>query len=115
MAGCSTSHTLDHDFDDLIDSLSSRGICEDLQILRGDPNHFGPARGFHCIGQEDALVAYREYLGEQATSAAVSDWSEVVTVENQIVWADNWFAIGPPDMLRGLRDLLSMSPRVPWN
>ncbi|RFA24604.1 hypothetical protein B7R25_16430 [Subtercola boreus] len=53
------------------------------------------------------------YEDPDATEKVVSDWAELITNDNQIVYGRNWFATGPKDLLYEMfRDYEKSGPQT---
>lgn len=85
-----------------IEELSNNSMCTSSQILLGDPDFYGPASGLHCILDDSTGIVLRVYNEQSAVAEVVGNWDEVVSEENQIVYSDNWFAIGPEQALNSM-------------
>ncbi|RYF09674.1 MAG: hypothetical protein EOO77_23260 [Oxalobacteraceae bacterium] len=85
-----------------VDGLGRQNVCRETQYLYGDPNYWGPSRGFRCLLNSDAIVSLRVYNSPSATHELIDDWAEFLNSGNQIIYSDNWFATGPPKILDDL-------------
>lgn len=86
--------TLDN-YSELLGSLN----CESMDILHGNPTYWDSAAGINCYLNERGSILVRIFE-QESTLKTIGDWDEVVTLGNQLIYSENWFATGPPENLR---------------
>lgn len=83
------------------DSFFEKMNCSDIKIFSGNPNYWDKAAGANCTFEDGSTVLIRIF-SENSTEKILSDWTDVINEDNQIVYADSWFAVGTKDNLKSI-------------
>lgn len=100
LSGCAASSSRELSFERATELVSQAG-CDNVVILRGDPLSASTGGGFHCYGIGQG-IAFRWYDEDDAALKMLADWTDLISDDNQLIYSDNWFSTGPPEVLQEL-------------
>lgn len=86
-------------YPNLIDTLP----CKDKDIFYGNPTYWDEAIGINCYLNDRESILIRIF-SQESTLKVISDWDEVITPGNQLVYSESWFATGPRDEIQKIFD-----------
>lgn len=86
----------------IADQLRQSVPCADADAWLDDLAFWDAMRGFDCLDGDDS-VFIRVYAHTASVQQTLEDWADTISNERMIARGQNWYVIGPPDVVNALK------------
>lgn len=84
--------------------------CAEVRVLEDDVYHYDAMTGFECVGVDEPWLTVRAYQSDASVGQVLVDWEGQFGDDLNVIAGANWFALGPPQRLAQIEDILEIGP-----